>query len=386
MAMTITCPHCRKSFEVSDALEHEYREKLSREFAEKHREDLEKEKKTWEEKASKKVREELELELKDQANEAREAKDRSKKLQEDLLELTKTLRTLKEKDSERELELQKKLSEEGEKIKQQAQIDAAKESQIKIAEKEKQLQDALKEAEDMKRKLQQGSQQTQGEVFELEFEELLARQYPNDKILPVGKGVKGGDIVQEVWDSRGNFTGKILWELKNTKTWSEPWIEKLKGDKRAANADEAILISQILPGDMQNAGYRKGVWVTKQEFVLPIADMMRAKLIQLYGAKLALQGKDTKMEILYQYLSGAEFKNRVEAIIEAFSNMQTEIEKEKRYFSSKWAKDEKNIRQVIDSTYGMHGDLQGIIGGVLPQIQGIEENTLLSDGKEEKLL
>lgn len=207
----------------------------------------------------------------------------------------------------------------------------------------------------------------------MQFEEILVRKYPHDKIVPVGKGIKGGDIIQEVWDANGKYVGKILWELKNTKLWSEPWVDKLKGDKRTINADEAILISEILPTDMKIAGYRKGIWVTQQSFVIPLADTMRAKLIQLAGAKKAIEGKDTKMEILYRYLSGTEFKNRVEAIIEAFSSMQVEIEKEKRYFANKWSRDEKNIRQVIDSTYGMHGDLKGIIGGVLPQIQGLVE-------------
>lgn len=373
---TIICPHCKESFEISEALDTEYKEKLVAELEKKHKDALEKQKIELEEKTTKKVKEELELKLKDQANEAIEAREKSKKLQDELLENTKLLRELKNKDQERELEMQKKLSEESEKIRAKATEDATKEVNTKLQEKEKQLQDALKEAEDMKRRLQQGSQQLQGEAFEVEFESLLAHQYPHDKVLPVGKGIKGGDIIQEVWDANGNFAGKILWELKNTKTWSEPWVEKLKIDKRAINADEAILITEVMPGDLKKAGYRKGIWVTERQFVLPIADMMRAKLIQLFGAKKAAEGKDTKMEILYRYLSGTEFKNRVEAIVEAFSNMQVEIEKEKRYFSNKWARDEKNIRQVIDSTYGMHGDLKGIIGGVLPQIQGIESDGL----------
>ena len=370
---TIICPHCKKSFELSDALDNEYKETLVAELEKKHQEELEKEKKILEEKTSEKIRKELDIKLREKEVEKEQAEKQSKELQEQLLSYMKTNSELKEKDRARDLEMQKKLEEESEKIRLKAQEEAAKESQTLLSQKEKQLQDALKEAEDMKRKLQQGSQQAQGEVFELEFETLLARQYPNDKILPVGKGIKGGDIIQEVWDNRGNFAGKILWELKNTKLWSEPWIAKLKADKRTINADEAILISEVLPADIKLAGYREGVWVTEQNFVIPLADTMRAKLIQLQYAKKAAEGKDGKMEILYRYLSGTEFKNRVEAIVEAFSNMQVEIEKEKRYFSNKWARDEKNIRQVIDSTYGMHGDLKGIIGGVITQIQGLIE-------------
>ncbi|SRR5260221_3481047 len=375
---TLLCPHCKKEIEITQVLRDEVSQEVAKEQQAAFEKKLEEEKEKLLERTTKKLREEVEIELKDKANEAQEAKERSKKLQDELLETTKLVRSLKERDEQRDLELEKKLTEASEKIKAKAEEDAEKLTHAKLAEKEKQLQDALKEAEDMKRKLTQGSQQLQGEAFELEFEDILGRQYPHDKIAPVGKGIKGGDIIQEVWDANGNYTGKILWELKNTKLWSEGWIDKLKADKRAINAEEAVLISEILPTDMKIAGFRNGVWVTQRSFVIALADTMRAKLIQLYYAKRASEGKDTKMEILYHYLSGTEFKNRVEAIIEAFSNMQTEIEKEKRYFSNKWARDEKNIRQVIDSTYGMHGDLKGIIGGVLPQIQGLVE---IEDGE-----
>ena len=370
---TIICPHCKQPIEISKALEDEYKNTLTAELEEQHKEELEKQKKELEEKTAKKVREEMDLKLKDQQSQAEEAKEKSKKLQEEQLLLIKQMRELKEKDESRELEMQKKLDSQIEEVRKKEQEKAGEENAKKILEKDKQLADALKEVEDMKRKLQQGSQQLQGEAFELEFENILANQYPNDKIAPVGKGIKGGDIIQEVWDKTGVYIGKILWELKNTKTWSEGWIEKLRADKRSITADEAILISEIMPSEIKIAGFRNGVWVTKKEFVIPIADTMRAKLIQMYYVKKAAEGKDEKVDILYNYLSGNEFKNRVEAIIESFSNMQLEIEKEKRYFSNKWARDEKNIRQVIDNTYGMHGDLKGIIGGVLPQIRGLEQ-------------
>jgi len=369
---TIICPHCKESFELSDALESELKASVTDELEKKHKEQLEKQRVELEEKAAKKIKEELEVKLREQALEKENAEKQAKELREQLLSYIKTNNELKEKDKMREIEVQKKIIEESEKIRAKATEDAEKESRLKLLEKDKQLSDALKETEDMRRKLQQGSQQLQGETFELEFEELLKQHYPHDKILPVGKGIKGGDIVQEVWDKNGNFTGKILWELKNTKAWSEGWVDKLKADKRTITGDEAVLISDILPTDMKVAGFRNGIWVTQRIFALSLADTLRAKLIQLHMAKMASEGKDTKMEILYTYLSGTEFKNRVEAIVEAFSSMQTEIEKEKRYFSSKWSRDEKSIRMVIDNTLGMHGDLKGIIGNSLPQIKELE--------------
>ncbi len=369
---TIICPHCKKEFELSAAFESEYKATLTEELEQKHKEELEKARKQALEDSSKKMREEFELQLKLTHEDLEEKDERIKKLLEQMSELTDEMRKSKKEKEEMELTMKKQLMEEEEKIRQEAQKKAEEEQRTVLLAKDKQLQDTLKELEDAKRKLQQGSQQAQGEVFELEFEGLLAQQYPNDKIQPVSKGVKGGDIIQEVWDRRGNFVGKILWELKNTKNWSEGWIDKLKTDQRTINAEEAVLISEVLPSDMQIAGFRSSVWVTQRNFVIPLADTLRAKLIQLYYVKNSVQGKDEKMEILYAYLSGTEFKHRVEAIVDAFSNMQTEIEKEKRYFSNKWARDEKHIRQVIDNTLGMHGDLKGIIGSSLPQIKELE--------------
>ena len=369
---SVICPNCKKEVEISEALKHQFNEQQLEEINAKHEKELEEAKKAALESSAKKIREQFELQLKESAKESEEKAARNKELYEKLEKLMDEQRALKREKEELKIEMKQKLEEHEKKIRIDAQEKAEKEIHLKMEAKDKQLLDTLKELEDAKRKLQQGSQQTQGEVFELEFEELLQKEFPHDKIKPVGKGVKGGDIIQEVWDARGNYNGKILWELKNTKTWTEGWIDKLKGDKRAINAEEAVLVSEVMPANLKTAGYREGIWVTQQGFVIGLASALRANLIQLYYAKQAAQGKDEKVEILYSYLSGVEFKHRIEAIIEAFSNMQGDIEKEKRYFSSKWARDEKNIRMVIDNTYGMHGDFKGIMGNTLPTIKGLE--------------
>jgi len=383
----IKCTNCGQEIEISQALRHQIEEQVTESQKIKHKEDLERTQQETEEKirkelesekqkaveeSSKKVKTALELELRQAKEEAESQIERNKDLMNKLTEITKELREQRIKSDEAELKMQKQLMEEQDKIKMEAVKKAQEEQATLLQQKDKQIADAMKEVEDMKRKLQQGSQQAQGEVFELEFEKLLAEHYPNDKIEPVGKGIRGGDIIQEVWDRNGTYVGKILWELKNTKTWQEVWISKLKNDQRTINAEEAVLISEIIPDDMKTAGFRNSVWVTSRDFVFPLADTLRAKLIQFYIIKNSVKGKDEKMEILYSYLSGTEFKHRVEAIIEAFSNMQNEIEKEKRYFSNKWARDEKNIRYVIDNTIGMHGDLKGIIGNSLPLIKSLE--------------
>jgi hypothetical protein len=347
MKNSIKCPKCGEEIEINDVLKHQIEDEVS-----------------------------VELEAKYKANAEKlvaEEKERNKKLSDQIDELLTETRNLRRKDEDRELEMKKKLLNEEEKIRIDARKKSDEDHQLKDLEKEKIISDLKKSLEDAQRKASQGSQQTQGEVFELEFENILRKEFPNDLVSEVGKGVKGGDIVQEVIDSHGNSVGKILWELKNTKTWSEEWVNKLKGDKRNISAEDAVLITQVLPNDMKSSGaYRNGIWVTKQESVVAMASVLRAKLIQLFIAKNANDGKDEKMNILFTYLSGTEFKNRTEAMLEAWSGMQEDIEKEKRYFSGKWARDDKRIRQVIDNTLGMRGDLEGIMGNSLPEIKTLE--------------
>lgn len=369
---SVICPHCKQPVEISEVLRSQIEEELLSKEREEHKKALEMAAKSAEEKALKKLSDQFELQLKELREDNKAKDERNRELLDKISDQMDQMREIRKEKEEVAIEMKKKLEEEEQKIREEAVKKASEEQHSKLAEKDKQLQDALKEVEDMRRKLQQGSQQTQGEAFELEFENLLQSTFPNDKISPVAKGVRGGDIIQEIWDSKGNYNGKILWELKNTKTWSDLWVDKLRGDKRETKAEEAVVISEVLPKTLTVAGYYKSIWVTQRSFVITLASTLRAKLIEVYYAKQSVQAKDGKMELMYTYLSGTEFKHRVEAIVEAFTNMQNEIEKEKRYFSNKWSRDEKNIRMVIDNTYGMHGDLKAIIGRMLPQIKGLD--------------
>lgn len=379
---TIVCPNCGK--EITEAFKHQIEKEIIEKEQEKHRIELENLKKETLNDAAKKVKAQFEIQLKQTAEESQALEEQNKKLLRQLTELTIQLRESKKEKDEAKLEMQKKLLEEEEKIKFDERKKAEEEQRSKVLELQKQLMDVSKANDELRRKINQGSQQTQGEAFELEFEKMLRRDFPNDQISEVVKGAKGGDIVQEVCDRNGKNCGKILWEMKNTKTWSELWIDKLKGDQRRAIADYAVLISETLPENTDSAKFYKNIWVTKRSFVIGLACALRLNLIQISMAKRAVDGKKGKSDLLFSYLSGTEFRLRVEAIIDAFTNMQVEIEKEKRYFSNKWARDEKNIRQVIDNTYGMHGDLKGIVGNSLPQIKGLNpDQTSLSDGKED---
>lgn len=378
---TIVCPHCHREVEITQALTHQIQESVLAQEKERHEKELEHVKRQAFDESLKKTQEQFTLQLQTAKEDAFEKEKRIKELIEQITELTRELRLSKREKDEAKLEAQKQLEKEAEKIRLEEKEKAQDAQRLKILEKEKQLQDALKTNEEMRRKLEQGSQQLQGEVFELQFEEMLRREFPHDAVKPIEKGIKGGDVIQEVVDRNGNYCGKILWELKNTKTWSEGWIDKLKANQREITADFAVIVSGVVPESVVSAKYYKGVWISKYNFVIGLACSLRINLIQLTMAKRALNGKKEKTDILYDYLTGTEFRLRVEAIIEAFSNMQNEIEKEKRYFSNKWARDEKNIRQVIDNTYGMHGDLKSIMGAALPQVKGIESAVLETEAR-----
>ena len=244
-------------------------------------------------------------------------------------------------------------------------------------------QDALKVNEELHRKLQQGSQQTQGEVLELELEQLLRTHFPLDQIESVPKGIGGADVIQRVVSKSGNFCGTIVWESKRTKAWSEGWPQKLKDDQRAVKAEIAVLVSEILPKDCKNFGQCDGIWVSNSQCAVGLAAALRVQLVEVAMTKLAAVGKNEKMETLYQYLSGSEFRQRVEAIVEAFVAMQEDLQEERRVTERRWAKREKQIQKVISNTSGMYGDFQGLIGSSLQTIPSLTaQNDVCSDEKQ----
>lgn len=363
MAQTIKCKHCGAEIEVSEALTHQLEEQISASIEAKNKLQLEEYKKEISEKAQRDVE---------------EAREQNKKLNIQISELLDEIRALRRRDEERELEMKKKLLDEEEKIRAEAEKRYEEEHKLKDLEKDKKISDLMKSLEEAQKKALQGSQQTQGESLELELETKLKAEFPMDKVSEVKKGARGADIIQVVVDKLGRDCGTILWESKNAK-WSDGWILKLKEDQRQAKADLAVLVSVDLPKDVGTFKYINGVWVVSWKHFVALAMALRFNLVSLYHERQNLEGKDEKMQLLYQYLTGPEFKHRVEAIVEAFLEMQDEMEREKRWFNTKWARQEKQIRKVIDHTHGMYGDLQGVIGKSLPEIKTLE----ISDGVDQ---
>ncbi|WP_237706021.1 DUF2130 domain-containing protein [Methanocella conradii] len=229
--------------------------------------------------------------------------------------------------------------------------------------------------EELKRKAEQGSQQ-QGEVLELKLEEILRSAFPYDIIEPVGKGRKGGDVIQHVHSLSGEDCGAILWEAKRAKAWSDGWVSKLKQDRAEAGACIGIIVSTVLPNGYERFCSYDGIWVTDIHSVVGLATALRAGLLEVENTKRASVCKNEKMEMLFQYPQGPQFRQRVEAAVDAYLEMKQELESEKAMMARRWAKRDKMIEHAINGIAGMYGEMQGIIGLSIPELEKIEAKAL----------
>ena len=288
-------------------------------------------------------------------------------------------------DAKRELELtvEKRVQTDLAAAREKAKKEAEDEMKLKVMEAEQTIASMQRQIEDLKRRAEQGSQQLQGEVQELELEALLGTRFPRDTIQPVPKGEFGGDILHRVIGPLGQQCGTILWESKRTKNWSDGWLPKLREDQRAAKAEIAVIVSQVLPKDVETFGLVDQVWVAHPKLALPVAIALRQTLIEIAGARQASEGQQTKMEMVYQYLTGPRFRHRIQAIVEAFSSMREDLDRERKAITKQWSKREEQIDRVMQATVGMYGDLQGIAGKTLQEIEGLEFQGLLDFNADE---
>ena len=291
-------------------------------------------------------------------------------------ELIKKQRELDDAKRELELTVQKRIQEGLAVTRQEAKKEAEDEQKLKVMEKEQTIAAMQKQIEDLKRRAEQGSQQLQGEVQELELENLLRSKFPFDAIEPVPKGDYGGDVLHRVVSAGGQASGTILWECKRTKNWSDSWLVKLREDQRTAKAEIAVIVSQVLPKGVETFEMIDGIWITHPRAALPVAAILRQSLLEIALARHASEGQQTKTEMIYRYLTGPRFRHRVEAIVEAFSTMQEDLDKERKAIMKQWAKREEQIERVMGATVGMYGDLHGIAGKSLQEIEGLELRAL----------
>jgi hypothetical protein len=412
---TITCPSCRAEIKLTDSLAAPLIEKTRQEFQLKiaqNEEEIGKRELALHEqlealaKAQATVQEQVDAKLKGErtkiaTEEAKKAQtmlaaemdqkarelvdlqqvlaDRNTKLaeaQKAQAELIRKQRELDDARREMELTIEKRVQESLTTVRDKARLEAEEGLKLKVAEREETISAMQRQIEELKRKSEQGSQQLQGEALELELESSLRAKFPMDTIEPVPKGEFGGDILHRIIGPMGQVCGTILWESKRTKNWSDGWLAKLRGDQRAAKAEVAVIVSKALPKDVETFDLVEGIWVTKPHYVIPIAITLRQSLIEIAAARTAGEGQQTKMELVYNYLTGPRFRHRVEAIVEKFTDMQTDLDRERKTMTRLWAKREEQIRGVIESTAGMYGDLQGIAGRTLMEIEGLEIKAL----------
>jgi hypothetical protein len=299
-------------------------------------------------------------------------------------ELMRQQRALEEEKRELDLTIEKRVQASISGIQIKARQEADEAARLRVAEKDQTIESMTRTIEELKRKAEQGSQQSQGEVLELELEELLRGRFPTDSIEPVGKGELGADVIQQVNGAIGQSAGIILWETKRTKAWSDGWLSKLRDDRRRSGADIALIISHALPKHIEQFDLVDGVWVAHPRCALPVAVALRQGLIDVSSSRLVQQGQQTKMEQVYQYLTGTKFRQRVEAVVEKFNDMRDDLDKERKFMGRQWAKRETQILAVVESTVGMVGDLQAIAGKAMPEIPSLNMPLLESVAAPER--
>ena len=420
----IVCPQCAHAIPVTQALSRQIRGELEKEVGRTLRareEALERRAKELDdaeklvgdrvEAALRTEREKIRSEVREKESEAvrlqmdalaEELGEKRKKLEEAQraeLDLRRRTREVEERESALALEVERKLDAERKRVSDEVLKRSQEEHRLKEAESQRQMDSLRKQIDDLKRRAEQGSQQLQGEVLELEIEDVLRTACPWDRIEPVPKGVRGADLLHSVIDASGKLAGTIVWESKRTKAWSDGWLEKIKEDQRALCAEHAIIVSQVLPktlcsssegglrgsssegglrGSSSEGGLRasfgrvEGVWVTNIACTPGLAIALRLGILAAGAARTAAEGRSEKMEVLYDYLTGHEFHQRVEGIVEAFQSMREDLESEKAAMARLWKKREKEISRVLSSTSVMVGDLQGILGQALPRIESLE--------------
>lgn len=312
------------------------------------------------------------LKLKETETLLKERTDKLAQAQKAQAELLRKERELEDAKREMALAIEKKVQEGLAAARDKAKKEAEDELSLKVREKEQTIVSMQKQIEELKRKAEQGSQQLQGEVQEIELEELLKEKFPLDDIAPVPKGEHGGDVLQTVRGPTGEPCGTILWESKRTKSWSDGWLAKLREDQRAAKADLAAIVSRVLPKDVETFDLVDHVWVTQPRLALPVAMTLRQTLIDVARARQSSEGLQTKTELVYQYLTGPRFRQRIQGIVEAFETLQKDLDAERKVITRQWAKREAQIERVMQGTIGMYGDLQGIAGQGLKEIEGLE--------------
>lgn len=403
--LKITCPECGHQFSPEAAVEGHLRAHLEKEYTEK----LAVSSRSIEEKAKASVTAEYQAKMELMENEVSQKSQKLQALEKQSLLLEQREKELREKEERSDLELKKKLLAGEEKIRMEAEKTAKEKASVEFQEKEallkrqqeslelsirkasmeqvekvreegllkqaelqKKLDDQIKMAEEMNRKGAQGSMQLQGEVQELAIEEFLRNAFVKDEVEEISKGVRGGDCIHIVKDNFGNECGRILYESKRTKAFSRDWIGKVKEDMRLKQASLGVIVTEAMPSELTRFGLLDGVWVCSYAEFKSMSFLLRYAIIRIGEVASAQQNKGSKMQILYDYLTGNEFKQKIEAICETFNEMSTDLQKDRKQAFASFSKREKQILKVMENTAALYGNVRGIAGSAVQTIEALE--------------
>ncbi|OEK04646.1 DUF2130 domain-containing protein [Roseivirga misakiensis] len=404
----INCPNCGTTIDVQDILAHQLEDKYKEQFrqqlqAEKNKfasefETLNKEKAAFEEKKKQEnelFKERLEKQLREERRGieeklkikiAEEQSDQFQTLQKELNEKSEQIKELNRTKAEieklkrekgelkeaAEAEAQKRLNETLQGEKEKIRKAEEERNELRFKEMQKQLEDQKRLTEEMKRKQEQGSMQLQGEVQELAIEEWLANQFPLDSIQEIKKGARGGDCIQVVNTRSAQNCGTIYYESKRTKDFQPSWIEKFKADIREKGADIGVLVTEVMPSDMDRMGLKDGIWICNYDEFKGLCAVLRDQIIQVNVAVGSQENKGDKMHMLYDFLTSSTFRMQVEAIVEGFTSMKNALDSEKRAMARIWKEREKQIDKVVTNTIDMYGSVKGIAGNAVQSVKSLE--------------
>ena len=401
---TIKCPNCNHTFPIANALSNEIEMEIRTKYLNKYKEDKQKmeaekaqlaketeqlklqaenqdtilkeklrlEKTKLETEAIKKAANEMKMQFEKINEELTLKSQKLKESQQVELELRLKEKNLIEREEGMQLELEKKMQVERSLIEEKIKKIETERSELKIKELEKKLADQVELAETMRRKAEQGSTQLQGEVQELFLENMLQSTYPFDLILEVGKGRRGADCVQIIRNTLAQECGKIIYESKRTQNFSNEWVDKLKTDMRAENADVAILVSEVLPKGLENFGFKEGVWICRMADVKALSFVLRDSLLKIKTVSVSQENKGEKMQMLYNFLTSNEFKQNIEAVVESYVSLRDGISKEKMTMEKIWKEREKQLEKISLNTIQFYGSIKGIAGSAVGDIKLLE--------------
>jgi hypothetical protein len=383
----ITCPNCQSEIKLTESLAAPLVE-AERERAREERDRLvdarvKKEQHRIAEEAAAKVRQDHVAEIEALRKDLAEKNVEITTARTTELELRRERSKLEEEKRQIELTVERRLDAERDSIRNQVRKEDDERFRGKIAEKDKVISDMRTQLDEARRKSEQGSQQTQGDVAEMELESLLKARFPFDDVEQIGKGREGGDRLQHVHSGSGPSSGSILWERKRTKAWANDWLEKARDDQRAAKADLVVIVTDTLPKDVATFDRVEGVWVTSPINAMPLAGALRHGLIECGAARRAIEGRQEKESLVYAHVTGPGFRGKIGLMVESILSLHQQHQKEKAAMMRIWTEREKQLDRLMSGTASIYGGFRGIVGATLPEVKELALPETANDLAEE---